>query len=330
MTESKYYGGRSMGIDAIQKKLRRGKKKPNGTGKNNSKSILKTSSKDIDKIKKNGKIIDDYLTFLMGDSEDFKLKRKNRDFDKKLYEGFHSSFLTWRELVGLRDEYDNAEIVLAAYFQKDKIKDNLEKVSECIDAIDSESDPYIVKLEVFNNYLYFSRHYIHKMKDVYKKREDDFQPPVQNGDINTVMWFINEECSTVVSLRELPKAYEAKEHLLKELKAGNMITDQQKEYRMIVSESVEFLAIVSEDDILEMNRISKSLCDRVESMKNNIETAKLLYSALIDCFTDEWFDTMNPESSHNILSGLSNQQLKDVYLSKINEFYSRIIDVHFQ
>ena len=87
---------------------------------------------------------------------------------------------------------------------------------------------------------------------------------------------------------------------------------------------MDLLALeVSEEDIAELQRIRENITERIDSMRKSIDSSKLLYEALTECFTDEWFSHVNPECEECRINDLSREELKALYWDKLREFRER-------
>ena len=235
------------------------------------------------------------------------------------------AFATWRKIPYERAKNEKTEIILSAYLQQGKIYDYMTKITTFIDKIESIEDADTISMMAYNNYFYFLQYYIYEMKEKIEHFSIDNVPAVQSNNAKTVAWFIQDECSTVSTIRNIPKAYEAVKRLKKGLNIERTMTSQQKEDIGIVSECMEMLSLrIPDEDILEMKRIEKSLRIRLDSMKKNAEKADIIYESLLVCFDNEWFYAINPESEKNMVKDLNKDELKVLYKKKMNDYFARI------
>lgn len=240
-------------------------------------------------------------------------------------------FTEWSEIPQIRVESEIADIVLSAYLQQGKVQDYIGKVSAFIERIGSIDDPDKVRFTVYNNYLFFMQQFIWDMNRKVTNVETDGLPPLQNVDLDTVAWFIHDECQSVSYIRDIPKAYSAMKRLKGSLEIGTPMSIQQVQDKTTVALCVDILLEnVPDEDVTEMRRIDGMISERILSMRNNVNNAKTLYEAINSCFDDEWFDQVNPEHEKCIINDLCNDELEFFYKSKIDEFQCVLRTIEIQ
>lgn len=248
--------------------------------------------------------------------------------NSRLMTSFRQAFTIWQEVLCLRRKNEKAEIVLAAYLRQNKIQDYLKKLSTFISRKELMEDASKIRFMAYNNYFYFLQLFICDMKKEISCIDDEDIPLDANED--TVAWFIYDECLSVSSIRDIPKAYEAVKRLNKSMIVGNPMNSQQAADITTVFGCIDMLSLeVTEDDMDEMDRIYNSLRERLALMKKNADNADILYDAMITCFPDEWFVKINPDSDMSIVNDLSKEELLDLYKRKMDDFFSKINGLNF-
>ncbi len=234
---------------------------------------------------------------------------------------FQHAFIVWREIPHERIESEKADDIIAAYLQQGKIKDYLEFTSKFTERIKSMDDPDKVRFMAYNNYFFFLQRFIWDMKEKSSNVDRNDVPTLQNMDADTVAWFIHDECETISFIRDVPKAYEAVKRLKEGLEIGVAMTSQQIQDKKSVALCVDILSQrVPKEDFVEMERIDEILRERILTMRNNIRNATALFEAIDKCFTDEWFDSVNPEYEGCMINAFSMDELEEFYKEKIDEF----------
>lgn len=279
------------------------------------KPVKRTGAGDMAQVKEWNKIITDVLKF----------RTRN-----EVIPILRQAFGVWRGIPHEIAENEIADIILSYYLQQGKIRDYIEKMSALVERIDSMDDPDKVRFMAYNNYFYFLQQFIWDMKEKIEHAKPDNIPLLQDDNMDTVAWFIHDECRSVTYLRDVPKAYDALKRLKKGLKRGDPMTSEQVKDKTTVSLCIELLlAGVTDDDKTEMKRIEENLRERALLIRQNIKKAKVLYQAIDKCFTDEWFNQVNPDHESCVINDLSKDALKDIYKEKIEEFKAMISGIDF-
>lgn len=235
------------------------------------------------------------------------------------------TFTVWRAIPHIRAENEMADIILSAYLQQRKIRDYIGKMSVFIERIGSMDNPDKVRFMAYNNYLFFLQRFIWDMNEKVTNAEMESIPPIQDEDADTVAWFIRDECRSVSYIRDVPKAYNAIKRIKENLKIGIPMSAQQLQDKKTATLCVDILLQnVPNEDVAEMQRIKGMLNEQIISMRKNVDNAKILYEAINTCFTDEWFNQVDPEHVTCKINDMSNAELETFYKSKIDEFQAML------
>jgi len=133
-----------------------------------------------------------------------------------------SAFNEYAALMGMQRKNELSEIVLNAFYKSNEILDLLKSIEAFIVSLDSISDPSVAYLMAFNNYVYFLRLSVEKMKTKYTQADQSPENTDIACDPDTVNWFIQNECRQITAVRDLPKARRAAQRLTESTNSGSL------------------------------------------------------------------------------------------------------------
>ena len=281
------------------------------SGGTNQKKIL--DSGDIESMEKGLEAVNRFL----------KLKGNDR-----LSNSVKQCFETWVELFGLREKNDRAEIVLSAYYSKEKIRDTLIRLKEFVERMDTVDCDETAREMGYYNYIFFLEQYMNAMRIQYDdvalcRKMPDCEP-------DNVAWFINEECGQIGLIKDLPKLRTAASQMLELAKDGkkpserfrDIISDIRKALKPLEPEKKDDRKIPTDESyeaaIAELKELKDRLEKRKEALYKNINKGTELYGDLTADMKDEWFQQFDPKTDP--VQGMTRERVKTFYqdcLSKL-------------
>lgn len=270
-----------------------GLSKRDKSGGTNQEKLLK--DKDM-------KLMENYLN-----SVDEFLKLKNND---KLSESVKKCFGTWAGLFPLREKNDRAEIVLSAYYQSEKIRDTLIKLRDFVERMDTVDCDETAREMGYYNYIFFLER---DMKDMRKKYEgSDLRQELLELTPDNVAWFIQEECSEIAPIKDLPEVRTAARRMLDLAEVGKKPPKRFRDIISAISTALELLKTGNKDkastDLEELNNL---LTERKETLEKNIKKGEDLYKDLIESKIDTWSQKFNPKE----------EPVRNMTREKVKAFY---------
>ncbi|HPF87512.1 MAG TPA: hypothetical protein PK537_05605 [Candidatus Limiplasma sp.] len=224
-----------------------------------------------------------------------------------------SAFNEYAALMGMQRKNELSEIVLNAFYKSNEILDLLKSIEAFIVSLDSISDPSVAYLMAFNNYVYFLRLSVEKMKAKYTQAD---QSP-ENADIacdpDTVNWFIQNECRQITAVRDLPKARRAAQRLTESSKQRELTAKEDHEDFAMVTEAIEYLHNPDTDYAAELQALQNSFAQRKAAIDAKYRKAIAIYDTVTACLTEEWFSRLDPNIESGPILTMSVAQIKTLY-----------------
>lgn len=246
----------------------------------------------------------------------------------KLNFALKECFIAWKSKKQMADRYDEAILVLQAYYNETKIRDFLEKMREVIDEAENTDD----LKRGYNSYLVFAKN---DFESLCKKREyqsDASKSYEIKSSLKNICWFIDNECRSITLLKnlfELTKKtgnlgnsmnghIDEKKYTLsysENILYSSVTTDWEVLQRTLKTESSEAKSIIDEA-VEELSKLKAGFVEQQKNLKSEIDKANALYQALKDNLTDELFNAFDPKCEND---PLPLTELRDLYENRVGK-----------
>lgn len=241
-----------------------------------------------------------------------------------------------------RGQNECADIILSAYYQKDKMKDMIDRMSAYIERIDKMSNIEAIRLMGYQNYGYFLRliwketkeQYDKKCADILEGNGRELQEPVLNN-ITGCIEFIEKECQEVEIIRDIPEARKTVTAIsrkikgcLREKKPWKM-TEETRERIAAAQKLAGLLQESSEEmyfdrEMEKLDELRAGFESRLQAMERDINKGERLYQILNDILTEEWFDTLDAEMEGSPVASMTAQEVKELYIGHMKELVEKL------
>lgn len=266
------------------------------------KASLKQCRKGLDRLQKEM----DLFLALQGDAA-------LPDNMKKLSRPLRDCFEAWQPLPTLQADRVRAEIVLSAYYRKEKIQDLLKQLRDYADQMDTEESDEIARSMAYNNYIFFIDLCMREMKDQYAAQiQSPLEKPALTPD--NVAWFINAQCGHIVALRDLPKARVLAKQVL-----DDEDTDQLNRAYKEVNLALELLMMMPENTIQQLQAQTAVFIEREKSIREKIDRGTKLFHDLTNAMPEEWFLPFDPKAVDSPVLQMSRSELKAFYQERLGQ-----------
>lgn len=234
------------------------------------------------------------------------------------------SFSLWCRLVSLRKEYRAAEVILSHFCRSGRIRDYIGKIAAFAEEIDRMEDRSMAKEMGYQNYVFVLERFLAEMEQDYVACVHDEAYGLSTDPVCNVLRFLQEECEGFSSTRDLPKAYQALCDARELTVVGQPKTAQQVECISTLSGAIEMWHISSPKEKEKLQGLRAALNRRICNIEETIAAAAGIRTALIQCFSPQWCEAVDPRSATSIVCGLSWQEIQALYLEKVSEFKKSI------
>lgn len=239
-------------------------------------------------------------------------------------------FDEWLEVQRLSQENEAADIVLGACYKNGKILDLLQRIKTFAAQIEETDDPALTALEGYNNYAYFLQRHVEELKESYAAHRSGAASGELSCDIKTVSRFIQSECQSIPSVRELPQAREiAKTLIACENLDRRPLT---REERIGIGKVTGALELLDgwQEDMDELELLKQDFEQRKEAMRANIERGTALYHTITSILTEAWFRRLDPAgnaaAADNPIKRMTAMEIKALYLEALAEIEEKLSD----
>lgn len=229
----------------------------------------------------------------LADVLDFLLLKEDRQ--DALCQAYRDAYRAWSGLHGLRADNDRAELVLSAYYRHGRIRDSLWTMRGFAERVERVPDDETARELAYANYVRVVEEQLRDLKNALQETDghtaEDAAPTLESLD-----WFLEEECERVPLLPSLPALVGRAEALLREEGASSADLEAAAADLGTAARALRDPACEQGAEIIHaLDSVRDILERRTASMQGNIRAGEELRKRLERQLPDEWFRAFDPE-----------------------------------
>lgn len=239
-------------------------------------------------------------------------------------------FAVWCDFMESREKYIKADIILRAYYPKGKIRDYLENIKMFPTKRAEEESAEKIAFQFYNNYVYYLKFDMEELKKEYEEvTEKDGAAEKKNrtAKMKKAAWFLKNECCETKNIEDIYRLLEEVKLFLEEQEGKEFLTEAEKEdYVKIMERYKDCMMGLEKVNVEAVLAEKKALADRNRRMQSETEKADMLYKALTELLTEEWFAALNPDREEMTGEHISGECLAENYLAAKKEIEEKILN----